>query len=111
MPEKYFLKKGKHLLSKEPDVKKITLSRAAFHEENIEVKEVGSYIEWEFETKCRDIGFGLFYNEVINGEEKITELIPIQRIDTEEYPETGTYRCDKIGKCKFILCYTTTFEY
>ena len=78
----------------------MTLSRAKFHEVNLDVKEPGSYIEWEFETKCRDIGFGLFFNEMVDGEEKITELVPIQRIDTEDYPETGTIPCEHPGTCK-----------
>lgn len=67
----------------------------------MEVKETGSYLEWEFETKCRDIGFGIFYNEIVDEEEKITELVSIQRIDTEEYPETGTLKCEKPGTCKY----------
>lgn len=86
-----------------PGAQRVTLSRASFYEVNIDVKEPGSYIEWEFETKCRDVGFGLFYQTINDGEEENTELIPLQRIETDEYAETGLYRCDKEGTCKYTF--------
>lgn len=109
VPEKYFIHRSKRTLSKLPGVQRVTLSRAAFHEVNLDVKESGSYLEWEFETKSRDIGFGLFFNEVIDDEEKITEMVPIQRIDTEEYPETGTLKCEKPGT--YVIVFDNTYSW
>ncbi|XP_035216589.1 SEC14-like protein 2 [Stegodyphus dumicola] len=109
VPEKYYIHKSKKSLAQAEGVKKITLSRASFSEEKVEVKEAGSLLEWEFETKCRDIGFGLFYQEVADGEEKITELVPRERIDTEEYAETGMYKCEKAGT--YIMLFDNTYSW
>ncbi|XP_054714856.1 SEC14-like protein 2 isoform X2 [Uloborus diversus] len=87
IPESYYIHKSKRSLANAPGTKKVVLSRAAFHEENILVQEPGSLIEWEFETKIRDIGFGLFLHDYVSGEEKVKEIVPLQRIDTEEYAE------------------------
>lgn len=109
VPESYYIRKTKRSLSKLPGVKKVTLARAAFHEVNLEVKEPGSYLEWEFETKCRDIGFGLFYQEKVGDEENITELVPIQRIDTEEHAETGTFKCENPGT--HVILFDNTYSW
>lgn len=88
-------------MSQLPDVEKVIVPRASSHEVKLEAKDLGSFLEWEFQTTCRDIGFGLFYNEVIDGEENTMELLPVQRIETEEYPESGTLKCGKLGTCKY----------
>lgn len=68
-------------------------------EVDILVEEVGSFIEWEFDVKTKDIGFGLSFEH--SGEKsKCTELIPVHRTETPDFPENGLYYCDKPGKCK-----------
>ncbi|GIY49164.1 retinal-binding protein, partial [Caerostris extrusa] len=95
--EKNYIHKSKNPLTNAPGVKKVVVPRASFSEIELKVEEDGSLIEWEFETKTRDIGFGLFYKETVDGEEKITELVPLIRINTEDYSETGMYKCEKAG--------------
>ncbi|GIY41088.1 retinal-binding protein [Caerostris extrusa] len=107
--EKYYIHKSKNPLEKAPDVKKLTLSRASFSEIELKVDEDESLIEWEFETKTRDIGFGLFYKETVDGEEKITELVPLLRIDTEEYSETGVYKCEKAGT--YVILFDNSYSW
>ncbi|GFY76088.1 retinal-binding protein, partial [Trichonephila inaurata madagascariensis] len=75
--------------------KKLVL--ALFFFKRLEIEEDGSLIEWEFETKTRDIGFGVYYKKIENGEEQMVELVPLLRIDTEDYSETGVYRCENAG--------------
>lgn len=99
--EKYYLPKSKKELSTHPEAKKLVLSRASFLEIEIEISEPGSLIEWEFETKTRDVGFGVFRKEIVDGEERITELVPLLRLDTEAYAETGFYQCEKAGTRKY----------
>ncbi|KAF8794823.1 retinal-binding protein-like [Argiope bruennichi] len=107
--EKYYIHKSKNPLSSASDVKKIVLARASFSEIELEVEEDGSLIEWEFETKTRDIGFGLFYKEIVDGEEKITELVPLLRIDTEDYAETGVYKCEKAGT--YVILFDNSYSW
>ncbi|GIY47310.1 retinal-binding protein [Caerostris darwini] len=108
--EKYYIHKTKVPLANSSDqVKKIVLARASFSEIELEVGEDGSLIEWEFETKTRDIGFGLFYKEMVNGEEKITELVPLLRIDTEDYSETGVYKCEKAGT--YVMLFDNSYSW
>ncbi|GBN46906.1 Putative SEC14-like protein 6, partial [Araneus ventricosus] len=107
--EKHYIHKSKNSLVNAPGVEKTTLSRASFSEIELEVKEDGSLIEWEFETKTRDIGFGLFYKEFVDGEEKITELVPLLRIDTEDYSETGVYRCERAGT--YVVLFDNSYSW
>ncbi|CAL1296147.1 unnamed protein product [Larinioides sclopetarius] len=107
--EKYYIHKSKNPLSNASDVKKIVLARASFSEIELEVEEDGSLIEWEFETKTRDIGFGLFYKEIVDGEEKIIELVPLVRIDTEDYSETGVYKCQKAGT--YVILFDNSYSW
>ncbi|CAL1296150.1 unnamed protein product [Larinioides sclopetarius] len=107
--EKYYIHKSKNSLVSAPDVKKIVLARASFSEIELEVEEDGFLIEWEFETKTRDIGFGLFFKEIVDGEEKITELVPLLRINTEDYSETGVYKCEKAGT--YVMLFDNSYSW
>ncbi|CAL1296149.1 unnamed protein product [Larinioides sclopetarius] len=107
--EKHYIHKSKNSLINASGVEKTTLSRASFSEIELEVKEGGSLIEWEFETKTRDIGFGLFYKEFVDGEEKITELVPLLRIDTNDYSETGVYKCERAGT--YVVLFDNSYSW
>ncbi|GFW93983.1 SEC14-like protein 2 [Trichonephila clavipes] len=98
--DKYYIHKSKNSLVNSPGAKKLVLARASFSEIELEIEEDGSLIEWEFETKTRDIGFGVYYKKIENGEEQMVELVPLLRIDTEDYSETGVYRCENAGTRK-----------
>ncbi|GFS98171.1 retinal-binding protein [Nephila pilipes] len=106
--EKHYIQKSKTPIVNSPGVKKIVLARASFSEIELEIKEDGSLIEWEFETKTRDIGFGLFYKDKTE-EEKIIELVPLLRIDTEDYSETGVYKCEKAGT--YIMLFDNSYSW
>ena len=64
----------------------------------LNVTEPNSHIEWEFETKCRDIGFSLLYKK--DNFSAYSELIPKQRIETDISAETGMFKCPDVGICK-----------
>ena len=101
VPEELYIHKSKRSLATLPDAEKIVLTRATFHEIFKKINTPGSYLEWEFETKSRDVGFGLFYQMNTEGEDKMREIVPLQRIDTEDYAEHGMYRCENPGTCKY----------
>ncbi|GBM47899.1 hypothetical protein AVEN_104468-1 [Araneus ventricosus] len=103
VPECYFLLKSEKTLAKSPEAKKLTVTR--FSRENLvfEVEESDSYLEWEFETKSRDIGFGLYFNENPENDSKPIELLPKQRIDTTFGPEVGILKCEQKGTCEYIF--------
>ncbi|GBN71336.1 SEC14-like protein 2 [Araneus ventricosus] len=100
VPKRYYLRHAEKKLSKAPDVEKLTVTRNSKEERCFEVKEPGSYLEWEFETKTKDIGFVIYYIEDAAEEPQAVELIPKQRIDTCYEPEKGLFKCEKPGKCK-----------
>ncbi|KFM68619.1 SEC14-like protein 2, partial [Stegodyphus mimosarum] len=107
IPESYYLTKSTKSLSKSPGVKKFIVTRFSSVDIKFEVKEIGSFIQWEFETKCRDIGFGLYLKT--SKENKLIELIPKQRIDTSFESETGMYKCEKAGT--YILTFDNTYSW
>ena len=99
IPESYFINKKESSLINEPGIRKLTISRMSKTQLTLNVAETGSHIEWEFETKSRDIAFSLLYkpNHIDN---RIIELIPKQRVDTNVAAEVGTFKCEKPGICK-----------
>ncbi|GFT38150.1 retinal-binding protein, partial [Nephila pilipes] len=59
IPKSYYLCKSEKKLSTAADAEKITVTRFSKEEISFEVTEAGSYLEWEFEAKNKDIGFSL----------------------------------------------------
>ncbi|GFR19083.1 SEC14-like protein 2 [Trichonephila clavata] len=107
--EKYYMHKSINSLEKSPNVKKITLPRASFSEVIVDVEEAGSLIEWEFETKTRDIGFGLFYKEMDGDEERVVELVALRRLETDDFSETGMYKCEKVGE--YVILFDNSYSW
>ncbi|CAL1279028.1 unnamed protein product [Larinioides sclopetarius] len=97
----YMLKRGKKL-SLEPDVDKLTVLPRSKEEITFFVKEENSYIEWEFETKNRDIDFSLLFREKSFGDFESVVLIPQQRIDCHE-TERGCFKCEKVGNYSMVF--------
>ncbi|GFT49340.1 SEC14-like protein 2, partial [Nephila pilipes] len=95
IPKSYYLCNTEKKLSTAADAKKITVTRFSKEEISFEVTEADSYLEWEFETKDRDIGFSLNFRR--NDFEEPVALVPKQRIDTCYEPEKGLFKCDEIG--------------
>lgn len=110
IPETYYIHKSKRSLASLPDAQKIVLTRATFHEIFNNVDIPGSYLEWEFETKTKDVGFGLFYQTNVEGEDQMKEIVPLQRINTDDYAEHGMYRCEKPGTCEYATFILFLYE-
>lgn len=108
VPERYFIKKKENSIVNLPGVEKMTVTRMSKTQISVEVTESGSHIEWEFETKNRDIAFSLLYkkNKI---DPTIIEVIPKQRIDTYMSSETGMYKCDKTGI--YIIEFDNTYSW
>ncbi|XP_071039298.1 retinal-binding protein-like [Parasteatoda tepidariorum] len=110
IPSKFHVNKAKDTLAKCKEAKKLIIPRAAFSEIELNCKEANSVIEWEFETKTRDIGFGLFFKELeAEDKEKIIEIVSLQRLDAENFSETGMLKCDKPGT--YILLFDNSYSW
>ncbi|GBO21161.1 hypothetical protein AVEN_194357-1, partial [Araneus ventricosus] len=100
VPKSYYRSKRGKKLSMDPDVEKLTVMPLSKEEITFDVKEENSYLEWEFETKNRDIDFSLlFKGESPEGIEHVV-FIPKQRMDTCYEPERGCFKCEKVGNCE-----------
>ncbi|KAG8183827.1 hypothetical protein JTE90_025711 [Oedothorax gibbosus] len=95
LPEKYRLRKSEHPLSASPGVQRLSVTRSSKLAIKFEVQEPDSFLEWEFETKSRDIGFGIYFQDT--QESNREEVLPKQRIETDLEPEVGIYKCTKVG--------------
>lgn len=96
IPESYYINKKKSTLMNAPGFRKLTVSRMSKTQLTLNVTEVGSHIEWEFETKSRDIAFCLLYrkNPI---DSRVKELIPKQRVETNVAAEAGMFKCENPG--------------
>ncbi|XP_035213492.1 retinal-binding protein-like, partial [Stegodyphus dumicola] len=109
VPESYYIHKSRKSLAQAEGVKKITLSRGSYSQVTVEVQKCGSLIEWEYETNSRDIKFGLLFQEMgINGK-NVIELVPTQKIDTNDYPQTGMYKCGKVGT--YLILFDNSYSW
>lgn len=105
IPESYYLCNSEKRLINSPDAKKLIVSRFSKQERSFEVKEVGSYLEWEFETINKDIEFSIHFRDKSrkNSKKDSEELVPKQRINTYYEPEKGILRCEKIGTYSIVF--------
>lgn len=96
VPQEYYTIKKHNSLANLPGVEKLTVTRMSRTQLTLAINEAGSHIEWEFETKNRDIAFSLLFKKnSIENQTKV--LIPKQRIDTDVSSETGMYKCERPG--------------
>ncbi|GBN70251.1 Retinal-binding protein [Araneus ventricosus] len=109
VPKRYYLKKSEKRLSQARGVRKMTLYPFSKQTLTFEIKETNSFLEWEFETKSRDIGFGVYFKENSQSENASVELVPKQRIDTCYEPETGIYKCEKPGT--YIISFDNSYSW
>ncbi|XP_015921589.1 SEC14-like protein 3 [Parasteatoda tepidariorum] len=108
VPEELYSKKKKSIVS-EKGVKKLTINRFSSSEIMLHIYEENTCIEWEFETKVKDIGFGLYYKDSSKENSRIEELIPKQRIDTMLSSEAGVYSCNRIGT--YIIVFDNSYSW
>ncbi|GIX74370.1 retinal-binding protein [Caerostris extrusa] len=109
VPSKYFVNKTSINFSKLNGVQKLIVNRSSYSEIEVNVDEPGSLIEWEFEIKSKDIGFGLYYREMKGENSALVEIVPLQRVDTEEFSETGIHKADKKGK--YVIRYDNSYSW
>ncbi|KAG8174256.1 hypothetical protein JTE90_017537 [Oedothorax gibbosus] len=95
LPEKYRLHKSERQLSSSQGVRRLSVTRSSKLAIEFEVQVPDSVLEWEFETKSRDIGFGVYFQDSLESSRE--ELLPKQRIETDMEPEVGIYKCTKTG--------------
>lgn len=102
VPLSYYSRSSNRRLCNQPGVKKLHVSRMSKVNVSLDVAEPGSYIEWEFETENKDIGFGLYFQSMDSLQNKPKELIPKQRVEAHMNSETGMYQCETPGTCKYL---------
>ncbi|GIX84962.1 retinal-binding protein, partial [Caerostris extrusa] len=103
IPKKYILFNDNKTTSTISEADRMTVSRLSKSWINVEVKESDLYLEWEFETKKKDIEFVIYYREQTSEESKQVELFPKQRIEACFEPEKGLYKCDKLGTYSILF--------
>lgn len=102
IPKKYFLINYKPDFENSDVVQKKIIRKKSQIEIDIEVEKAGTVIEWEFKSKSRDIGFGLSLQQKLRERSEMKSLIPVHRIETPLYPESGMHFCEYPGKCKYF---------
>ncbi|XP_042905279.1 SEC14-like protein 2 isoform X1 [Parasteatoda tepidariorum] len=103
VPESYHLKNTKNPLCGDPRSKKLVIPRTSTIEIDLDIVVPGSLIQWEFEAKSKDVAFGLFFKEKSGDDVKVTELVPIIRLECELCSETGVYKCEMPGTYTLVF--------
>ncbi|CAL1296154.1 unnamed protein product [Larinioides sclopetarius] len=106
IPPKYFKNKCSRDFKNKIDVNKLCVQRMSAEEIEIQVKEPGFLIEWEFEIQNRDIEFGIYFKD---NTEKRHPIIPLKKVDEEEFTETGNYRAENAGT--YILVFNNSYSW
>ncbi|GFU51730.1 retinal-binding protein, partial [Nephila pilipes] len=102
VPETYYFSNRKKLLSKSSHLRKLTILRSSMEEIRFKITEQGSVLEWEFETKNRDIGFVVYFNS--SEDSNLVKIVPKRRVDTYYGPEKNSIKCENPG------IYTIVFD-
>ena len=79
-------------------MKRIKIPPKQKKEISVHVAEAGSRIHWEFLIKHKNIGFGMFYKM---SDSKLKEVLPIEKYDTIDGVEKGSYKTQSNGNCKY----------
>ncbi|GBN30079.1 hypothetical protein AVEN_265792-1 [Araneus ventricosus] len=103
VPKSYYMQKRNKSLSLESNVERLTVMPFSKEKITFEVTEENSFLEWEFETKSRDIDFSLLFSGESPVDSELVELIPKQRIDTSDEPEKGCFKCEKVGRYTIVF--------
>ncbi|CAL1279025.1 unnamed protein product [Larinioides sclopetarius] len=103
VPKSYYLQTRKKKLALDSNVQKVIVVPFSKEEITLTVREENSYLEWEFETKNRDIDFSLLFKRESPEDMEDVVLIPKQRIDTNDEPEQGCFKCEEVGNYTFVF--------
>ncbi|GFS58169.1 SEC14-like protein 2 [Nephila pilipes] len=102
IPEKYYLTKDFSRMAEKEGAKYITVDRQSKINIPIDIQYEDSILNWEYEVKDYDIGFGLMVDSP-SPDSSENELIPVHKVLTEYKSETGMYRCKKAGTYYMIF--------
>ncbi|GBO15295.1 hypothetical protein AVEN_166577-1 [Araneus ventricosus] len=100
IPKSCYMQTRKKTLALDSNVNKLTVLPFSTEEITFTVKEENSYLEWEFETKNKDIDFSLLFKRESPEDMEYVVFIPKQRIDTSDESEKGCFKCEKVGSCE-----------
>ncbi|XP_015906514.1 SEC14-like protein 2 isoform X2 [Parasteatoda tepidariorum] len=103
VPERYYLSNLRRSIQTEPGVKTLHVTRNKSCSVEFQVDESGSYLEWEFETKSKDIGFAVYFKDERRNDAELKEIVPKLRICTLFEPETGIYKCERTGSYHLVF--------
>ncbi|CAL1279019.1 unnamed protein product [Larinioides sclopetarius] len=103
VPKSYYMQNKKKSLILESNVKSLMVMPFSKEEITFEVTEENSFLEWEFETKNRNIDFSLAYRRESSEDFELTELIPKQRFDTSDESEKGCLKCENLGQYTIVF--------
>ncbi|PRD23049.1 UNVERIFIED_CONTAM: Retinal-binding protein [Trichonephila clavipes] len=106
IPEKYYLTKDFSKIAGKEGATYITVEKQSKLQVPIYIQYADSILNWEYEVKINDIGFGLIA-ETKSSDLLEKELIPIHKVLTELKSETGMYRCKEAGTCKHFFIFLT----
>ncbi|XP_046461159.1 SEC14-like protein 4 [Daphnia pulex] len=101
VPRSYYLD-----VKPDPTNKKtFTISRGSKEQLEIQIKQAGAILKWDFYTEEGDLAFAVY-------RKKGNELIPIvshDRIDCDVSPEEGEIRCDYSGV--YVVEFDNSYSY
>ncbi|GBL76559.1 SEC14-like protein 2 [Araneus ventricosus] len=103
IPKRCYMRTERKQLASVSDSEKVSIMPFSKEEISFEVNEENSELEWEFETKNRDIDFSMYFKEAALEESQPLELIPKQRVDTCYETEKGLFKCEKIGTYTIVF--------
>lgn len=106
IPEIYYLPDEERDFKDKSQVKRTKIPKREKKEIPVLVSHINSRIYWEFLVKSKDIGFGLFYQV---SEQELEEILPIQRYDTPDGVEEGSYKCQSTGK--YIILFDNSYSW
>ncbi|KAG8174651.1 hypothetical protein JTE90_009289, partial [Oedothorax gibbosus] len=90
----YLAQDGDNSLAHVPGVNTLLVPRSSTKRILLRAENVGCVIEWEFEVKAGDIGFGLFLEKT---PDERTPVVVLDRVDAKDCVVTGVYNCEKRG--------------
>ncbi|GBO39637.1 hypothetical protein AVEN_76032-1 [Araneus ventricosus] len=105
------MSRGCKKLTLASDAEKLTVKPFSKEEIHFEVMEENSYLEWEFEMKNKDIDFSLLFRRESSEYFEPIEIIPKQRIDANDEPQKGCFKCEKAGIYTMIFDNTYSWIY
>jgi len=81
--------------------------RGASYEFGVEVMEITTTLDWEFQTDSYDIGFGLKFRSSLD--DTVEDLLAIERVDSHKSSVYGSWVAEKTGH--YVLSWDNTYSW